>query len=637
MKTTALAMLGLGLVACGDGGAAADPAGRAAVVQQVVDLANAGGDLRAGLEGLGEFAAVGVADDGTVWGRFPDGEVLLVADDREPPSEPPAAAPAPVEKSGLFAHPASPKAVVMSAMGRCFPDVATRYDGWLTAAGYDVRAPAPTVDALKALDEASVFYLDTHGGFVPPRDPGPDGGVSDPVRGEAPIFGLWTSTEADAADLQRFAAELKARDLVYMVAKHDRDERGNCTYAAHLGITPAFVKKYVHLAEGSFAFVDACSSDEASIKGAFQEAGAQLYAGWTRTVRADDAERIGGLVFDRMLGAGEAEPQTLPGQPPQVAPNILAELQQRGLNPPRRFFRRRTELRFTHRSEHTPLLVPSLYRVVVQEDQGQLLALGMFPSDGELHLTVGGGELPIVRRDDNLLIARIPPDRTGEVRVRFAMSPTKGIRGRPRHDGDERQSNAVMLSGWRVKLHADRSPCDGSRQALDCDLLFRGDVPFRPLLLTDTPAPPGGDASIELHASTASRCHVVAEGQCGNDTLSVGRADLGPAYVDEDGDDVFDAYDFDATLTIDPYGRTFRVGVEADAKDAVIRTDSDGNAWPVAFELGADGDRVPFAGEGWAVTAGESANPGTGDSLKWEAAAPSPAPGFRTALDTKPR
>jgi hypothetical protein len=595
---------GLLLLGCGagsDGGAggageaAGDDAARAAQLEQVVALAAARGAdpaaetarLQAGLQAMDAFAEVGVSDDGTVWGRFPDDEIVLVVHNREPAAK--------VEKSGLFVTPGGTDAVVLNALGTCFHSPAGELRDWLTSAGYHVGPDDASVDALENLGKPAAFYIDAHGGVAPK------------LKGEA--FGVWTSTAATPAEIKAHRAEVKRGELVYMVANHDLDAAGNCQPAAHLGITAAFVKKHLRFTGNAFAFVNACSSDDADLKNAFFSAGVQLYAGWTQPVPDPAAFTAGEIVLDRMLGAREAEPKIKEGQQPQVAPNILAELTARGLNPVTDGTGATvTELRLTHHThDHTPLLVPSVTRAMTQEDAGTLLVLGMFPSDVPVTITVDGTALPTTQLNDNALQAPIPPAVTGEVRVQAG----------------DLVSNAVMLAGWHVHARLDHvDPC-GAHFAIDCQLLFRADVPWRPILLTDEDTPRPGDPFDQYRASVASHCDATAEGACDDASYSVARPDLAAAYDDEGQTDV------EATLHVDAHGHTFQLALGVDADDALlISHDGHTDHGDLFFDAHSDTHAL---GDDWSFADGDFSH--ELDTLHWGATTPMPVPGFRTALD----
>ena len=162
------------------------------------------------LETLDYFEAVGLESDGSVWARFTDGRLYVLAATPRPGRVPALAAPtarSPLSSSPMSNGGESDTAFVMTAMGPCFnrpgyespiADIST----WLTAKNYRVITDAPTVDFLKSnIQGARIFHIEGHGGIARARD--------------RTLYAVWTATSVTAANDRKYRQDLRGGRLVY--------------------------------------------------------------------------------------------------------------------------------------------------------------------------------------------------------------------------------------------------------------------------------------------------------------------------------------------------------------------------------------------------------------------------------------
>jgi hypothetical protein len=456
-----------------------------------------------------EFDDAGVSTDYSVWGRFRDGRLLIVANNRSPyfltddnsglhqpgtishlPTIPAtliekienSGIPGAVEPAGNSNYvtnllPVSNKAYSFNSLGTCYRPAADGVAGWLEEKGYEVTRGNATVDNLKGVQKAGLFYLDAHGGRV---------GHS---------FAFSTKTKVTPEQEALYEEDVEVGRLVYMVVSHDlKDEGGACTSERFYGITAQFVSHYMTFKEHGLAFLNACSSDNDEMKAAFKTSGVSLYMGWTDLVPDLAAQKVGLYFFDRMLGMNAFEPESPPQRPFDYR-SVREDIKKKGYhtlrfcthpNLPGNAWdkcpeenRKEPWLIFSQLQDHFGVLVPTVEWIEpdyqnLREHPLVLEIEGIFdPTLSGWEVLLDDTELEILEIWGNRIVAALPPSGPGSagnlvVRVRDASGE------------HVRSGNSVPLTRWQGQLQQTRdysvAIAPGILATLHCDLTFIGDV-----------------------------------------------------------------------------------------------------------------------------------------------------------------
>jgi hypothetical protein len=251
-----------------------------------------------------EFEDAEALDDGSVYARFTDGRLLIVAAPRVP-SDTPVDAPDPspalvTDRDKLNPGPGTlardvPKLGVVKlfdSLGTGFRDtmgtLATQY----TSVGYQLASGSVqkgTLDDWKTLGNEGYFSVDAHGG-------------SAKGRGAVERDAIWTETVSSAEGDAANKAQLDENSVAYMMATN------NGKLETHYAVTDLFVSKYVKFADRTVVFVNACSSAREPLAKAFTTSNANLYLGWSKSVEDTDAAYFAYYLADRVLGRFKMPP-----------------------------------------------------------------------------------------------------------------------------------------------------------------------------------------------------------------------------------------------------------------------------------------------------------------------------------------
>lgn len=439
------------------------------------DTPEARARLAESLRSRAEFEAAGVAPDGSVWAQFRDGRSVVFPPAAESADEtegstglahPAAGAASPsspeylerrdlVEgrdraagRPSLGGLPESRKAVVMTALGDRFGTGHTLIARWLGAKGYDVASPEPTVDELKAVRDAGVFYLRTHGGAVQTFD-------TERVPDEFSewLYSLGTATPISAANDARYRDDLAAGRLTYMYAEFKTAETDEWHYA----ITIHFIRKYMSFSPASLVFIDGCTTFDYDVRFGFADAGASVYIGWSKVKAGDEAARY---FFDRLLGANEYKKQDPPNRPFDYR-SVLEAMGRAGLDVNTYAGAR---LAAHDRDGRFSLLVPSIRNLEIDEAKAELTLTGGFgPEEGEVEIA---GTAATVRSwsEEEIRVELPPADQpggSGDVIVRVR----------------DHESNAVPLTLWHGTFEYQEGPyLPVIYSWLRVDLYLRADI-----------------------------------------------------------------------------------------------------------------------------------------------------------------
>lgn len=448
-----------------------------------------------------EFEATGSsAEFGIAWGRFPGGTTYIVDANGRPEygslpavsnaegalaevstepaqfSEPPFGVwEAPAVSSSQTGIPAGPAVLFQVLDTGSYANIAAQISPWLLEAGYSVTANPETggsVEDLKKVNGPAFFYMGTHGVTAPLL---PTPAEAAPTTYSSAIL---TTTEPTPEAQAAYAEDLADQSLVIEEAILGK------VLVRRFAFTSRFVAKYMTFAPNSFVYMDCCSSDPSwttLLKDAFFEAGASLYAGWSRDVTDSACAESTPFLLCRMLGtpAPDGQDQGTPPRRPFDYGDAFAELHLRGWDIDTFDFGHDAELAVTEGPSGGGWLRPSIECLRVDEyptgassGQSELIVRGSFGTDpgaGPFHsarsVTCGGEELSIVSWSPEEIHATMPihgPGSAGGVVV-----TTQGIK-----------SNATPLTEWWVTLvyHTGAPPGSGSTAftefSIDCHLRY---------------------------------------------------------------------------------------------------------------------------------------------------------------------
>jgi hypothetical protein len=449
------------------------------------------------MKALPHIVDAGSSADGTVWGMFQGGILVLVipygppndapvrADVREPDrrapehdlSRPPRArAVGTVPKSNRFR--------LFNGLGSFFAvhDPRPELQAMLTQAGYSGTVEDATLANLRTVSGDGIFYLRTHGGrFHRETPPNP------PANFQADVYALWTSTEVlePSAEEQNAQLVLDLLDnrIVYMTFRNDMWSQlplvgSEFAQARHYGITGRFVSEYISLGEDSLAYIDACeSATDLAMAQAFQKKNASLYVGWDERAWMSAIAQTSKYVFDRLLGANRFAPED-PHQRPfpwdalardpkfgtgktygySTGPNSAGVVVSASLG----FYPLGTG--------HLAMLAPSLYAMQVNEGDDELVLFGMFGPDAfneaKVLIDDGSGEQPLTIKS-----------ATGDGTTIRAQLPRSGARssGNVRVTLRGHASNTRQLLAWDGALNYVLRDIGSLTQRFALDIRLRED------------------------------------------------------------------------------------------------------------------------------------------------------------------
>ncbi len=451
------------------------------------------------LDTRSEFEAAGLAEDGSVWGRFRDGRLVIFFPDNLPPagapesgSPSPAGAPAstrpppsrdvsverelsgPSRALNAAFHPSlDPPSLAQDSRGE-LPEssvvfVLSALDPskhapeehsiaeWLRSKKYSATTFEPSVDALKAVRGAGVLYFETHGGMGTIGRPGDEDGGFDIM------YALWTTTPQSKDNDRKYADDLASRKLVYGFSNDDT--------VFHYSITSSFVRSYMSFSEDSFVYIGGCGGFNSDMRSSFGGAGAAVYAGWTTVVNSTCAASTASALFDMLLGTNDYLLLEPPQRPFDYG-RIWAYLREQGQDKCANRQGGVSQLMFEALGDNFAILVPTIRTMEVDEVEETLTLYGLFGSD-EGKVTIGDGSVSVKNWQSEEIVVELPPidqpNGAGDVVV--------SVR--------DHESNAAPLTRWKGQFRyivtlryvgMNGNP----EQKGTFDLQFRADVhPYR--------------------------------------------------------------------------------------------------------------------------------------------------------------
>lgn len=301
------------LSGCGGGGgsktsgATVAPSERLAILDQatsklaslnVVDPETACQQMADFLKSLPEIEAAGVSKDRCAWGRFTDGRLLIVVNNRKVTDGRATRPRTPPTRAAVYL-PEGESVRIIDNLGTAFEHVSDSLAEMLPRHGYGLvgdKVLKAGIDDLKQVKGDGIFYIESHGGLGS-------------LRTGKDTYGIYSGTLCTAAAEATYAADLDAGHLSYMVAEVDEDPvTAQRSIEPRYGIMPSFVEKYMSFGPASVVYVSACTSDNAEFKAACLRAGAGLYIGWTAPTLSFVAYSAASFLFDRLLGENRVAP-----------------------------------------------------------------------------------------------------------------------------------------------------------------------------------------------------------------------------------------------------------------------------------------------------------------------------------------
>lgn len=485
------ALLGIGTTGCGGSGSsgggsneAITDSARAAALDaiagkleslQSLDMETANAQMLVFLQGRSEFEATGIdVDSQSVWGRFRDGRLAIIANNRPFGTT----RKVPVKRSVTRSPTHLPDTLqvrLLTGVGDAFVTVAEILRPWFESAGYTSANGDASVPSLRAVSGDALFYIEAHGGIGVRRD-------------DTDAFSIWTATAVNFDNEQRFKEDLNDGSLAYMLASHNRKPDGTPSEVWHYSITETFVRKYQwRFGPNSMVFFTACSSASLAavpFRDALFEAGVSVYVGWSRVVRNDDANYAVEFLMDRLLGANQSSDFNDPENPPQrpfpytdILTEMRARTKENGLkynesevkpgDPPEKYSRL---LFFENPAQttHFAQFAPSIQRLYLIGDDPlkptHLWIKGNFGQDPtDLVVTLGGQALPTTFVGTAILECPLPagaPDLSGDCLVT--------VRGR--------KSNPVRLTLYKGTVTLHYSYLGNAFQRITANVHFLVDI-----------------------------------------------------------------------------------------------------------------------------------------------------------------
>lgn len=366
------------------------------------------------------------------------------------------------ETSGTLELPKSTHISLFNGMGAYFNDNTQALNQIITASGvkYQVDRKPASVKNLETVKGDALFYLFTHGGggAIPNPPPRIDSTF---------VMSLWTTDAVTIENERSYRRYLDDKWLAYMFSTYDNDKP-----VWHYGITGEFIKAHMTFAENALVYIDACNSFRLRPTGtAFRNLVLDkavnkkaTYIGWTMETNEHMATQASQFILDRLLGANTTGPgaTTIPKEDPIQRPfdldRIFSDLTKRGFH----LCANGATLKYESRVNDDILLTPTIERLEIYEHTSVLQIMGSFGSE-KGKVTVDGKEISQILDWTPTVINCIIPE-TGA-----------GSAGDVIVSVDDRQSNAVPLTLWNVKLNY-ASNDNGVRMEGTFSLVIRADM-----------------------------------------------------------------------------------------------------------------------------------------------------------------
>lgn len=455
--------------------------------------------MLAAAQALPDVKDAGLSDDFTVWLQYKDGtgQVIITAPrDEEDEVVPEGSAPSlqhiAAKKQTLrnakdATRPDGHKAFVYSALTKDFTglqisDPVTMISGFLTTQGYDVASTdSANYNMLREVQNASVFYIDTHGGV---------GLIHDSDNGlDTRVFTIATPTPVSDSAIANNIEAIKSGEMTYIsVAEWFERVPGlpQLRLSSFLAITPIFVRNHMSFARNSFVFINGCGLMQAIPEAqAFitilQAKGAAHVLGWTELVGAKMAADSGVFLFDRLLGTdGYAAYPGDPANRPFNLAEVMADMATKerqpaaqpplipGVIPPYKLDKSNiwsvgaALVLKNDPAAPTLALAPTISSVNVHNDRDSITLYGDFGSPAQTpQVMIGGTQVDAISSSGQITVTNLP--RTGD-----------GSGGPIQVIVDGAKSNPVMLNQWNDVPVVMTTYNGNWVRTVTCSMNFRG-------------------------------------------------------------------------------------------------------------------------------------------------------------------
>jgi hypothetical protein len=441
-----------------------------------------------------------IYDGGDIWAEFTDGSEYMIINNRPKGTEVFPDFPGLIggkssqrtqgSSNARVGLPESDNVYLVNSLGNSFPSTRNARNvikGFFTDKGYEVQLLDGTIENLKTIKDAGVFYFSTHGGFK--------------KEGTDSIYRAWTSDTVSVATEKMYKQDIKEKNLVYIRAYHNVGPNGQDQAETHYGITHKFVEKYMKFADNAMIYVDACKSfldndfQYAFIK---QSNFTGTYLGWTEDVLDGDSYKNAAYYFDRVLAENSPFSVVMPEHPDQRAfdiPSIFQDMVKKDLG--KSLVRQGTPedvyAYLTFRSGHnsSSLLRPGIAYLLMDELTGYLNIYGSFGEDvgvQDRQVTIDGIPVDeIVSWSPTMIFCKIKS--TGKGSAGDVVVKVRNHASHPR-----------TLTEWRGHLKYKR-PSEGSlTEEITFDVHLRGDANKYREMPGEKPVPIPNDQILRVFA-----------------------------------------------------------------------------------------------------------------------------------------
>ena len=419
--------------------------------------------LAAYMQTLTQFRNVrtyGPSGNRGVYAEFRDGQPYYVSNERNIANVTPVLTQAAAETVDTAARSGVPRgktAILMRAMGSGWPDTRNDTKAMLIKAGYNVVLKDGSVEAIRSLRNAAIFYFDTHGTYD---------ATSGAMRASA-----WTTTPVTTANEGTYSADLASGGLVRWSAYDYYDTAAKkWKLSKKYAVTSQFITDNgITFGSNSLVYMDCCFLDATPFKTACTAAGASLYIGWTDAVAGSASARTARFIFDRLTGANSsATVRENPKQRPFDYVKVWDDLKRLNYD-----VSGAAKLIFTPGAKgDTGMLTPSIRNIVMIEatelDGGIAMMeikgfFGKDPGPLKRRVTVGDSMVQTYEWKTDAIKCIIPRFGQGSV-------------GDVVVEAGEHKSNAVPLTEWTVPFVWTRTSFGNLRDVMRMNIHLRADV-----------------------------------------------------------------------------------------------------------------------------------------------------------------
>lgn len=434
-----------------------------------------------------EFQSAGLLEGGGAYAVFTDGRIIMFVDTPKTEDSFDGGRKRTANDKGSRVNaisrskelPKSNKVSLFNGMGKYFEDntlaIEKIFKSSKSASAYSIERKEGSIENLKQVSGAGVFYFYTHGS---------SGNIPILKNGNVEIIyvpSFWTTIPVTGDNERNYRTYLDEKKLSYMLSTFEEENP-----VLHYGITDEFIKAHWSFAENALIYMDACESFYNSDKGqAFRDLiknrasnKKATYIGWSQITNQFHATRASQYIFDRLLGTNTtgSGSTTIPKEDPIQRPfdldKIFSDLINRGYH---YWDANGATLEYETSVDDEIILTPNIERLEVSEYTSVLMIYGSFGSEmGKV--TIDGKDVVLITNWSSSFISCVIEEE-GE-----------GSAGNVIVSVRELQSNSVPLTFWDIKLNYSSND-NGIKMEGVINLKLRSDIHPRRTM-------PGGDPSL---------------------------------------------------------------------------------------------------------------------------------------------